>query len=210
MNFKCNFRWYTKKLENNRTEKKNNRSSKSNKKQAHEKCYVDLECVCLYICGRRKKGRRRRRSRKTNEKCSLCIVFFLLSFSCYSNSLIIDTHTHNNTHAPKWHFCDCISTTWNPLVSPRKWLWFRRFYVRNFFLFSHSSVSHSSYPQFVRSFVRTLARRRRPRLDFCIENKPKKSTKIAREQCQKMLRLRCYMHFYMANLYAGLFTWVLC
>lgn len=50
MNFKCNFRWYTKKLENNRTEKKIIVAAKATKnKHTKNVMWIWSVCVCIYV-----------------------------------------------------------------------------------------------------------------------------------------------------------------
>lgn len=103
--------------------------------------------------------------KKTNEKGSK--IFF---FHCvFIASAIRWSSTQQRNR--KWHFCDCILTTWNPLVSPRKWLWFF------FFIFILQSFTHPivrSLTRRVNSFVGSLS------FPFRF---------LFREQCQKMYKL---------------------
>lgn len=98
-------------------------------------------------------------------------------------------HQHNN--APKWHFCDCISTTWKPISLSHQTdcMWFRWFYTCCFIvLLSFVSHRHThSYRIYCCYRIRSLTHFFRRRFfgysvssslwKFCIEKLPVNNAK---------------------------------
>lgn len=76
-------------------------------------------------------------------------------YLCHCNPLIIDTTTQHQ----KWHFCDCISTTRNPLVASPKWLCDSDDFIpcRIFFAFIRQWYTRSLFRLPVHSFIHYFA-----------------------------------------------------